>query len=939
MIAPASTLCVACLRHAAVLSVELTAERWYAAISRPQVHSDKTTVIALTSTATQSDETYSNELATIDGKPGSLCQHHERNASAASSEQVIASSAEWRPRRALAAAQRPVSLASGRGDLSRLRLNKPASNVPALVVDLTLAGRCAHAPQTSYYVAVSIAVDFAAAATAVDSSVAVVLTSTAAATTLLGGDLKYRLSGYSIAIIAAVAMLAAVAFCSRWISKRILKCGPNLSGGLPTLFGPLPKLSATVSLTARMARLALVLLLCPGVMSTTLDSEPSPPPPQPPAPVRFTTAGCQCRQVWTYEGQTINNYCGNPGDSNFWCFVTDSVCQGGDWGYCAPLRCLPLGSTSIDCTGSPRFHNGIILRQGTLYPYCCGDEGGGRVCLTPADCPSAPRPPSPPPPSPSPPPPSPPPPSPSPPPPSPPSPPATYFTVTSGPCTVDPSASNCIRSPNFGLSDGYGNSQCDITPSPLAIGRPLTATTFDTQHCCDALVLRNFQSDGSVTYFSGNLLTTQRLIDSQATGVGGPSNFILGLGTIQWRPIDYFESMGGIPHRGWRVCSNPPSPPPPPPTPGNYFTVTSGPCTVDPSAPNCIRSPNFPSLYGNSQACSITPTALAIGRPLSATFFYSLMLNGWGRNVTFDVADRGLGDGDVLRIPSHPSGTLTNFTGRNVPYGGPNDFVLGPGTIQWSSDGSRTGTGWRVCSYPSPPSPPSPPPPPPPPPFPPPPSPSPPPPSPVTAATLMSVVGFTLLLAGDVSSFTPSVQSQIKIVTAARAGVDPSAVELTISPGSVIVGVRILTPTATAALVQSSMATAISTPSSATAMFLSVTGVSIAVQAVVTYPTIVNVAPPPPALAVETDSSIGIIIGVIVGVILALVLALVFMRHRRRLNEKRPPKMQDEKRPPKMQVPNGQPVGLQLQVQNGREAHQDKKGAAARKDKAENQKV
>ena len=133
MIAPASTLCVACLRHAAVLSVELTAERWYAAICRPQVHSGKTTATALTSTATQSDETpatalistayqlyetYSSELATIDGKPGSLCQHHERNASAASSEQVIASSAEWRPRRALAAAQRPVSLASGRAATS-----------------------------------------------------------------------------------------------------------------------------------------------------------------------------------------------------------------------------------------------------------------------------------------------------------------------------------------------------------------------------------------------------------------------------------------------------------------------------------------------------------------------------------------------------------------------------------------------------------------------------------------------------------------------------------------------------------------------------------------------------------------------------------------------------------------------------------------------------
>ena len=39
-----------------------------------------------------------------------------------------------------------------------------------------------------------------------------------------------------------------------------------------------------------------------------------------------------------------------------------------------------------------------------------------------------------------------------------------------------------------------------------------------------------------------------------------------------------------------------------------YFTVNSGPCTVDPSLPYCIRSPNFPSSYGNSQRCTITPT-------------------------------------------------------------------------------------------------------------------------------------------------------------------------------------------------------------------------------------------------------------------------------------------------------------------------------------------
>jgi hypothetical protein len=110
----------------------------------------------------------------------------------------------------------------------------------------------------------------------------------------------------------------------------------------------------------------------------------------------------------------------------------------------------------------------------------------------------------------------------------------------------------------------------------------------------------------------------------------------------------------------------------------------------------------------------------------------------------------------------------------------------------------------------------------------------------------MSLVGFTLELDGDVSSFTPSVRTQVQGAIAARAGVDPSAVMVTVTSGSVIVGVRIYTPTAMATSVQSAIASATSSPSSATAMLASVTGVSIAVLAVVTPPTVTNVAPPPP---------------------------------------------------------------------------------------------
>ena len=110
----------------------------------------------------------------------------------------------------------------------------------------------------------------------------------------------------------------------------------------------------------------------------------------------------------------------------------------------------------------------------------------------------------------------------------------------------------------------------------------------------------------------------------------------------------------------------------------------------------------------------------------------------------------------------------------------------------------------------------------------------------------MSLVGFTFELDGDVSSFTPSVRTQVQGAIAARASVDPSSVMVTVTSGSVIVGVRIHTPTAMATSVQSAIASATSSPSSATAMLASVTGVSIAVLAVVTPPTVTNFAPPPP---------------------------------------------------------------------------------------------
>ena len=134
------------------------------------------------------------------------------------------------------------------------------------------------------------------------------------------------------------------------------------------------------------------------------------------------------------------------------------------------------------------------------------------------------------------------------------------------------------------------------------------------------------------------------------------------------------------------TSTNSPPPPPPPPDAMAYFVISSGTCTVDPSQRNCIRSPSFPSEYGNNEECSIMPTELAIGATLTATSFSTEP------------------DYDTLRIPD-PSGSYTSFSGVN----GPSNYLLGPDMIEWSSDSITTSSGWRVCSslYRPPPSPPS----------------------------------------------------------------------------------------------------------------------------------------------------------------------------------------------------------------------------------------
>jgi hypothetical protein len=117
-----------------------------------------------------------------------------------------------------------------------------------------------------------------------------------------------------------------------------------------------------------------------------------------------------------------------------------------------------------------------------------------------------------------------------------------------------------------------------------------------------------------------------------------------------------------------RPPSPPPSPPSPPPpsAPPVLFVVASGACTVASTA-TCFRSPNYPSAYGNSQACTITVNEAVL---LSVTAFSTE--SGYDRLTVNGV----------------------QYSGTNGPGG---VQVAAGSTITWTSDSSVTRTGFQIC--------------------------------------------------------------------------------------------------------------------------------------------------------------------------------------------------------------------------------------------------
>ena len=235
---------------------------------------------------------------------------------------------------------------------------------------------------------------------------------------------------------------------------------------------------------------------------------------------------------------------------------------------------------------------------------------------------------------------------------------------------------------------------------------------------------------------------------------------------------------------------------------------------------------------------------------LEATATYWLEM-AWGYIFGFD---------ELLKAPCQPEppppGVGRRLTGYDVGYGGGYGGDYGGGT---------------VSPGPLPPAPPSPPPPSPPPlspappsippsPVPPPPSAPPPPPLPplVPGATLSTFrVSTTFTLGGSVADFDETARASTRAVLATAAGVNASAVTLTVSAGSVVVTSEIIYESPAAATVSvSAMASGVLASASALQTALStqfaadgISGASLTVEAIMAPPTFTVIAPSPPTPA------------------------------------------------------------------------------------------
>jgi len=110
------------------------------------------------------------------------------------------------------------------------------------------------------------------------------------------------------------------------------------------------------------------------------------------------------------------------------------------------------------------------------------------------------------------------------------------------------------------------------------------------------------------------------------------------------------------------------------------------------------------------------------------------------------------------------------------------------------------------------------------------------------------LVAFELTVSGEPSEYDAQVLRQIATVVAQSAGVDTSAVTVTVRAGSVVLDISVATHTADAPRVQSAISQSIATPSAATAALVGVTTAQGSPLTVTQSSAVLTIANTPPTL-------------------------------------------------------------------------------------------
>ena len=209
-----------------------------------------------------------------------------------------------------------------------------------------------------------------------------------------------------------------------------------------------------------------------------------------------------------------------------------------------------------------------------------------------------------------------------------------YWNI-SGPCT---SYGRCAMSPGYPAN--YGNNEYCILGPLYVAGLTLFAERFDTEKCCDKLIVNGMELSGGTF----------------------PEQYLDG------RPL-VWSSDRLVPKSGWRLCLKE--------TPLTsttsttsttttmFFWSVTGPCTV---SGRCVMSSGHPGSYGNNEMCTLVPKN-----------YHDAVIVA----ERFDTAV-----GDVLTVNG------IQYSGGKLP-----PSVLSKSALVWRSNAATVKSGWKLCLF------------------------------------------------------------------------------------------------------------------------------------------------------------------------------------------------------------------------------------------------